>query len=100
VKKCQALSPHLCCHFYFTIGAILGKSFTLKEVTAVLKENHDMKVEELEKEAISSLDIAINEGILRIDENPENEENDEDTAQNVSYSFYHSIWQSTILSLM
>jgi predicted ATPase len=84
------------------IGAVLGKSFTLKEVTAVLKENHDMKEADLEKEAVESLDMAIAEGILRVEEtpDPERDNNDEEKSGNVSYTFYHSIWQTTILSLM
>lgn len=85
------------------IGAVLGKSFTLKEVTAVLKENHDMKEEELQTEASESLDMAIAEGILRMEENPEEAQEDDDLGDksgNASYTFYHSIWQTTILSLM
>lgn len=94
------------------IAAVLGKSFSLKEVTAVLKENHDMQEHILIKEATASLETAINEGILRKEENQDNDDDSKtgdgtgdgttaaDKPENTVYSFYHSIWQTTILSLM
>ena len=96
------------------ITAVLGKSFTLKEVLSVLKENHDTREEELLKETKESLQMAINEGILREEEAPNDDKDDdkeeegEETrsqkekgrTESIVYSFYHRIWQTTILSLM
>jgi predicted ATPase len=93
------------------VAAVLGKSFTLKEVIAVLLESHDMRQDILEKEAASSLGMAVMEGILRQEEAPddgggEGEEDEseardyKDKPKTTVYSFYHSIWQTTILSLM
>ena len=101
------------------IAAVLGKSFALKDVIAVLKENHDMREDLLQTEAVAALDMAVNEGILREEvPNDENDGGDDDESEDSKnkgtkaakegtaksdqtlYAFYHSVWQSTILSLM
>lgn len=93
------------------IAAVLGKSFSLKEVIAVLKENHDMREDVLQTEAVAALEMAVNEGILREDIIEENEDSYHDAStrsgkeakeksDQTTYAFYHSIWRSTILSLM
>lgn len=83
------------------IGAVLGKSFSLNEVIAVLKEYHDSKEEDLLSEALEALDTAVAEGILIVEKPPPSEtEKKEEDNSNPVYSFLHQIWQNTILSLL
>ena len=115
------------------IAAVLGKSFQLKEVIAVMKESLDMQEAAIYKEGVAALNTAVIEGILReeddessitgrggeeeavkksqlgnakaVDDEKDSEKrDDEDEPKEKSdqtiYTFYHSIWQTTILSLM
>lgn len=90
------------------IGAVLGKSFRLAEVVAVMKEYHESKEEDIQSEAIAALDIATAEGILCVerggpksnDAEGKEDDDEEEEEDNPLYSFLHQIWKDTILSLL
>ena len=79
------------------IGSVIGLSFSLNEVVAVqMRLATEGKEELVRKLTVNSLQAAVDEGILECRKIVDEGEVD----GNLKYSFYHSIWRTSLLSLM
>lgn len=84
--------------------AVIGNSFKLGEVVAVIKEESEEKEAEIRRRTIESLQFLVSEGILFVGETYQLElarqnmkVKDED---GTTFTFFQDVWRSTVLKLM
>ena len=78
-------------------GAVMGMSFTLADVLAATKDYTalESRASEDRRQTMEALEMAVHEGILHVDEMI-----DGDFGDDTVFTFFHSVWQSTLLGLM
>jgi class 3 adenylate cyclase/predicted ATPase len=76
------------------VAAIIGSSFTVRDMIGVLLTTSDRKEDVLRAETMSALMLAVKEGVLKSDDNPD------DVKDETVFAFNHDLWKSTLLGLM
>jgi len=84
--------------------AVIGNTFTLGEIIAVMKEESEEKEAELRRRTIEALQFLVGEGILNAGDSQTSEAARQQTKvaddDNYTFSFFQEVWRSTVLKLM